>query len=485
MTVGGFFKDPGRRTKTVLAILAIVALIALGTLLAVVTGGTHPSHGGETITATEIPPPILRQLFRAQTATDLTVFRGFIAEIEATTFYQKWAAQNPGEVARWQAYRDSILAGQPTAAPTMTTHFGRALVLAGTMATTAPAVTVTVTVTTTVTSPATTTTTAPTTTTTATSTSSSTTTAATSTTTTAASVYDRPVPRYGVSPGFNALNRTPAMEGFELNQMIRVGAKLVRLDYLPGWYTQSDAAITQAINAGLEPELVLGATVKYPWSKTAAQYGADCSYAATKWRGKVRYYEPMNEENSNGWTGAAYEPYLAACYDAIKAVDPRNIVLIGGINPATQGTQSITWLSDVYAAGGKSKFDVMNVHPYGDPAIVATWSLWCKTFGCNGTIFPAIIDVMKANGDGSKPIIATEGGDRASIGEQVQASTVSKFLADGRLAQAYVYNMLADPAVDFGLEVQDSAGSIVAPDGSHWRRRPAFAAAMAVMGGTG
>jgi hypothetical protein len=130
----------------------------------------------------------------------------------------------------------------------------------------------------------------------------------------------------------------------------------------------------------------------------------------------------------------------------------------------------------------------MNLHLYGDPTIVATWSFWCKTYGCGGIVFPSVVDVMNSNGDGSKPIVSTEGGERANVGESQQATIVSRYLADPRPFQELVYNMLADSpgtSSDFGLVVQDPNGTIVAPDGTHWRRRPSYESARAAMGGTG
>jgi Cellulase (glycosyl hydrolase family 5)/Ig domain of plant-specific actin-binding protein len=286
-------------------------------------------------------------------------------------------------------------------------------------------------------------------------------------------VYSQPVPHYGVSPGYTILNRTSAMQDWELSQIKSRGAQAVRLDY---WEpAKADVVIAKARAKGLEPELVIGATLK-PTSTTLTDFRSRCAAAATKYHGIVRYYETANEPNSNGWTGTSFEPYQAACYDAIKAVDSRNVVLLAGLNPATTGTQVVTWVQDFYKAGGKAKYDVMNVHDYGNPATLATWSLWCKTFGCNGLISPSIKDVMAANGDGAKPVVSTESGDNAlSVGETAQATAVTGALNDPRVQQVYVYDML-NSVSGFGMLVPDSSGSIVDPTGAHWRARPAYSA---------
>jgi hypothetical protein len=276
------------------------------------------------------------------------------------------------------------------------------------------------------------------------------------------------------------------MRDFELGQIKAVGATLVRVDYLNSsnaWYPAEVDAINRTIAHGLEPELVIGGSAN-PGFRTVTQYAADCTEAAKTWHGKVRYFEAMNEPNtaSRGWTPAAYEPYLAACHDAIKAVDSRNVVLLGGINPSDS---PVAWEQGVYAAGGKGKFDLMNWHLYGDPGTSASYSFWCKLYGCNGLVSPSGVSVMAQYGDSAKPIVSTEGGSPVSVGEQTQATVVAHNLADTRLAQSYIYNMLADPNLDYGMMVRDTAGAIVDPTGTHWRRRPSFAAMQSATGGTG
>jgi hypothetical protein len=306
----------------------------------------------------------------------------------------------------------------------------------------------------------------------------------------APTIYDVPEQRYGISPGFNALVRSSSMEtGLELDQTEKVGSKIFRIDYLPvgnPWHAHAVEVINEAISYAQELDLCIGCSVN-PGFRTVSEYAGDCTEAATTWHNKIRYFEVMNEPNtfSRGWTASGYEQYLAACYDAVKAVDSRNIVLLGGINPSDD---PVGWVSGVYAAGGKTKFDRMNLHLYGDPTIQASYSFWCKTYGCGGIVFPSVVDVMNSNGDGSKPIVSTEGGERANVGESQQATVVSRYLADTRPFQAFVYNMLADSpgtSSDFGLVVQDASGTIIAPDGTHWRRRPSYGSARAAMGGTG
>jgi hypothetical protein len=63
--------------------------------------------------------------------TLLDDFKRFVVDAESGSQYAKWAHDNPGELGRWQAFRDLILAGARPALPVMTTAHGRELVDAG------------------------------------------------------------------------------------------------------------------------------------------------------------------------------------------------------------------------------------------------------------------------------------------------------------------------------------------------------------------
>jgi hypothetical protein len=308
-------------------------------------------------------------------------------------------------------------------------------------------------------------------------------------------VYDTPEPRYGVSPGYLINNRTSAMQDFEIDQAVRTGVKLYRLDYLAhsaAEVAKNQAVISKAQARGLEVDLVMGGNEHSGWSVSAATYGQECSAAATRYHNTIRYYEVLNEPNGswNGpWNATTYVSYLQACYNAVKAVDSRNIVLLGGIAPAAT-TAPVTWVQQLYSAGAKPYFDRMNVHLYGDPAQTATWSIWQQTFGPN--VSPNIVSVMAANGDSAKKIVSTEGGEQVGstscsggCTEQQQADFIQRNLADTRPFQSYIYTILDDETTGFGVEVADPAGTIVDPTGTHWRRRPGYEQIRLAAGGTG
>src|SRR5439155_19737721 len=112
-------------------------------------------------------------------------------------------------------------------------------------------------------------------------------------------------------PGYTIRNRASAMQDWELNQIVSRGAKLIRLDY---WEeSKADVTVGKALARGLEPELVIGATMKYSGRDSVADFQARCSRAATKYHGQIRYYETLNEPNINGWLPGDFVQHQRAC----------------------------------------------------------------------------------------------------------------------------------------------------------------------------
>jgi hypothetical protein len=63
--------------------------------------------------------------------TALDDFKRFVTDAESGSQYAKWAHDNPGDLGRWQAFRDLILSGARPAPPAMTSAHGRELVDGG------------------------------------------------------------------------------------------------------------------------------------------------------------------------------------------------------------------------------------------------------------------------------------------------------------------------------------------------------------------
>ena len=258
-----------------------------------------------------------------------------------------------------------------------------------------------------------------------------------------------PIPRFGISTGYKILTRTPAQQTYELDQIKAVGAKIVRLDSLPGNQAQLDPVVSGVLARGMEPLLVLFGTTPPISPSTAASFaGAQ----AAKWKGKVRMYEFANEPDLNGWNGTNYAQALIPAYNAIKAADPNAIVIAGALWKGAGGP--VQWVTDMYNAGAKGHFDILSLHLYDDPFAAGSWNIWNMAFHMT----PSVRSVMDAHGDTAIPIASTEtGGPTTSYGEDGQATIINHdfdALNDPRLAFILVYSMLDDVVTSqpgFGL----------------------------------
>ena len=55
----------------------------------------------------------------------------YVPNAEGADYHRRWVKANPGEAARWAAFRDAIIATGNGAIPVMATKYGKALVAAG------------------------------------------------------------------------------------------------------------------------------------------------------------------------------------------------------------------------------------------------------------------------------------------------------------------------------------------------------------------
>jgi len=109
---------------------------------------------------------------------------------------------------------------------------------------------------------------------------------------------------------------------------------------------------------------------------------------AARYKGRIQAYEVWNEPNlDREWGGktpsaSAYTAMLKSSYQAIKSADPQTQVISAGMSPTTtnnaQAVPDMQFLTQMYAAGANSSFDVLGVHaaifkaePCADPSVVA------------------------------------------------------------------------------------------------------------------
>jgi polysaccharide biosynthesis protein PslG len=132
---------------------------------------------------------------------------------------------------------------------------------------------------------------------------------------------------------------------------------------------------------------------------------------------------------------AFYVRMLRDSYVAIKAVNPRLIVVSGGLAPEpSNGTDlsAITFARDMFRDGAQGYFNAFGYHPYSYPALPdenAPWSGWSQM----GQTRPSIRSVLAQNGDAATPIWITEvGAPTDGPGKAVPCGSGTSFRARGR-----------------------------------------------------
>jgi hypothetical protein len=147
-----------------------------------------------------------------------------------------------------------------------------------------------------------------------------------------------------------------------------------------------------------------------------AAYATFAGRVATRYRGQVTAYVVWNEPNlAAEWEGqppdaAGYGELLCATQAAIRDADPQVLVVSAGLAPTNQADASALddrlYLQAMYAAGAGACFDVLGAHPYGfayppeDPHGTHD--------GLNFARLADLRAIMVLNGDGHKPVWATE-----------------------------------------------------------------------------
>ena len=217
---------------------------------------------------------------------------------------------------------------------------------------------------------------------------------------------------------------------------------LVRLDKAPFW------ALSEAGDAG-----------KYTDTppKDPALMGEFCGALATRYAGKIAAYEVWNEPNlAREWGGqppnpAEYVALLKACDTAIKAADPRAIVISAGMAPTITDDTSVSmpdaqYYQGLYAAGGAAYFDMLGVHapgygnpPERSPADCQADAFWQSSVWCFRHV-EEIRALMVAAGDGDKQIAVTEmGWTTDSVHNDYKWYAVSEAMQADYLARAFQY----------------------------------------------
>lgn len=150
---------------------------------------------------------------------------------------------------------------------------------------------------------------------------------------------------------------------------------------------------------------------------------------ATHYKGQVSLYEIGNEPNwAKFWppapNAAAYTQLLIAGYNGIKAADPTDKIISGGL--AIDSDDGEAYLQDMYNDGAKGHFDYLGYHPYSYPSSPTVG------YGWGLSSLDDIQTILDQNGDSSKQIIVTEFGwpstiTSGNVDEATQASYINLF----------------------------------------------------------
>jgi hypothetical protein len=164
------------------------------------------------------------------------------------------------------------------------------------------------------------------------------------------------------------------------------------------------------------------------------QFATFAGMVATRYP-EVRYWEIWNEPNTTYFwrpspDPARYVQLLRLSYDAIKAANPKAVIVLGGLSPGTGAgqvntTTAASFLESVYQDGGKNYFDAVGFHPYNDGAPPDSFL---------ADYVNSVHNVMTKNEDGNKPVWITEVGWFAGTGtnaltEVQQADYLSRSFA--------------------------------------------------------
>jgi polysaccharide biosynthesis protein PslG len=229
-------------------------------------------------------------------------------------------------------------------------------------------------------------------------------------------------------------------------------------------WSVTDAIVTQAAEHGLHvlmiadttPAWASGASMsKKNWywlpPSDPATYGAFAGQLAARYGAGGTFWaanpglpvvlpagiELWNEENTSGFWGGrtpsppVYAAMAEAAYTAVKQADPSMTVVLGGLAPVGgyddvhcngkhgSGHDAAAWnplnyLQALYAGGAGGSFDALGWHPYnfgpGDSAAQMLAYNLCSAWSQLNSTPVSARSLMTANGDGNKPIWATETG---------------------------------------------------------------------------
>jgi len=209
-------------------------------------------------------------------------------------------------------------------------------------------------------------------------------------------------------------------------------------------FSALDAVIANAEKAGVQMLPILGYNVSFasPSCKNLDRWTNYVHAIASRYRSRLPVLEVWNEENIPGfWKDPDATNHLAllrATYETVKAVDPGLSVAVGGFAGVPTN-----FIERLYQAGAKSCFDIMNIHPYGQPSAPESYL---------EERFAGLKAVMAKYGDADKPLWITEIGWPTQVQRMSAPGTIRAGLqvAKPNKKGAWRIAVLDDPAFGNG-----------------------------------
>ena len=178
-------------------------------------------------------------------------------------------------------------------------------------------------------------------------------------------------------------------------------------------------------------------------------YGDFLATLATRYRGKVRYYQIWNEPNlafewgDVGPDASEYSRLLRLSFVRLKRADPDCLVVAAALAPtleeSARGISDLRYLQGMYDAGARDYFDVMSTNAYGLRHSPDDYRL-DQERDVNFARPVLVREVMVRNGDAEKPIWVAEVGWNAlpaDFGEEARYGIVSREQQAAYTVRAY------------------------------------------------
>ena len=244
-------------------------------------------------------------------------------------------------------------------------------------------------------------------------------------------------------------------------------------------FARADAAINQLPN---DIEVIVVLTGVPEWAKAAdpsslypfqnlGDWAGFVDTVVKRYKNRVRHWEIWDAPNTDSFgpnpTARGYLDVLKSSFEAIKAIDAKCLVILGGMDCSAVNTGPVTrarvnnFLVDLYEAGGAAYFDACNIHPYVLPLDGAPRVL---------ELAQDTIKIMTKYGDADKPLYLTEvgiaGDSDAAMAAQAQM-VVDTFLVAKKEKQ--ICHVMWSSLKDNGQGAMGILDRL-------WQKKPAFEA---------